>query len=81
MKFRKDIEVNDFLRTANECEGEVWLESIYGDKYVLKSVFSSYLGIAALLVSEHSDELELFCQLPEDRVRFMKYFYEHPGVN
>lgn len=80
MKFEKPIEVNDFLRTVEECEGEVWLESINGDKYVLKSVFSRYIAMSALL-SEHGDKLELYCQLPEDRVKFYKYFHEHPGVN
>lgn len=80
MKFTKAIEVNDFLRTINNCEGEVWLESPYGDKFVLKSVFSRYLAMSALL-TEHGDELELFCQLPEDRAKFYKYFQDHPGVN
>ena len=80
MKFNKPIDVNDFLRTADECEGEVWLETISGDKYVLKSVFSRYIAMSALL-SEQGDNLELYCQLPEDRVKFYKYFYEHPGVN
>lgn len=79
MKFQKAIDVNDFLRTVETCEGEVWLESTRGDKYVLKSVFSRYIAMSALL-SEQGDNLELFCQLPEDRVKFYKYFYDHPGV-
>lgn len=80
MKFKKAIDVNDFFRTVEECEGEVWMESTSGDKYVLKSVFSRYIAMSTLL-SEQGDNLELYCQLPEDRVRFYKYFYEHPGVN
>ena len=80
MKFKKVIDVNDFLRTVENCQGEVWMESISGDKYVLKSVFSRYIAMSALL-SEQGDNLELYCQLPEDRVRFYKYFREHPGVN
>ena len=80
MKFKKAIDVNDFLRTVEDCEGEVWLESISGDKYVLKSVFSRYIAMSALL-SEQGDNLELYCQLPEDRAKFYKYFHEHPGVN
>lgn len=80
MKFKKAIDVNDFLRTVENCEGEVWLESVSGDKYVLKSVFSRYIAMSALL-SEQGDNLELYCQLPEDRVKFYKYFYEHPDVN
>ena len=81
MKFSKGFEIDDFLDTAKKCEGSVWLESIYGDKYVLNSVLSSYIAVAALLLSEHADDLELFCQLPEDRAKFYKYFHEHPGVN
>lgn len=80
MKFRKVFDVNDFLRTVDNCEGEVWLESINGDKYVLKSVFSRYIAMSALL-AEQGENLELYCQLPQDRERFYKYFYEHPGVN
>lgn len=80
MKFTKAIEVNNFLRTVDDCEGEVWIESPMGDKFVLKSMFSRYLAMSALL-TEHGDELELFCQLPEDRAKFYKYFQDHPGVN
>lgn len=80
MKFKNAIDVNDFLQTVEECDGEVWLESNYGDKYVLKSLFSRYIALSALL-SEQGDRLELYCQLPEDRTKFYKYFHEHPGVN
>lgn len=80
MRFTKAIEVNDFLKTVESCKGDVWLESPYGDKFVLKSVFSRYLAMSALL-AEHGDELVLFCQLPEDEVKFFKYFNKHPGVN
>lgn len=79
MKFTKAIEVNEFLKTVEECKGEVWIESSCGDKFVLKSVFSRYLAVAALL-SEHGDELELFCQLPEDERKFYEFFNEHPSV-
>ena len=79
MKFTKLAEVNDFLKTVDSCKGEVWLESIYGDKYVLTSVLSHYIAKTVLLV-EHGDELELFCQLPEDEQLFYKYFDDHPDV-
>lgn len=79
MKFTKLEEVNNFLRTVQECEGEVWLESPRGDRFVLKSVFSHYLAISALL-TEYGDQMELFCQLPEDELKFYAYFSKHPGV-
>jgi hypothetical protein len=80
MKFKKLAEVNDFLKTVERCKGEVWLESKYGDKYVLKSVLSRYIAMTILLV-EHSDDLELFCQLQEDEQLFFEYFTEYPEVN
>ena len=80
MKFTRHSEVNDFIRTVEECEGHVWLESKDGDRFNLKSLFSRYVAIGALL-DNHGDELELFCQLPEDRIKFYKFFDEHPGVN
>ena len=79
MKFTKLAEVNDFLKTVESCKGEVWLESVYGDKYVLTSVLSRYIAKTILLV-EHGEELELFCQFPEDAQKFYKYFAKHPEV-
>jgi len=80
MKFTKPIEVNDFMRTVDSCKGQVWLESPNGDRFALKSIFSHYMAMSALLV-EKSEDLMLFCQFPEDEQLFYKYFYEHPGVN
>ena len=80
MKFTKAIEVNDFLRVVDSCKGEVWIESPRGDRFVLKSVFSRYIAMSALLV-EKSSELLLYCQLPEDEAKFYEYFDKHPSVN
>jgi hypothetical protein len=80
MKFTKLAEVNDFLKLVDSCKGEVWLESVYGDKYVLTSVLSHYIAKTVLLV-EHGHELELFCQLQEDEQLFFEYFNKHPNVN
>ena len=80
MKFATLAEVNDFLKTVDSCKGEVWLESKYGDKYVLKSVLSHYIAMTILL-AEHSKDLELFCQFPEDEQLFFKYFNKYPAVN
>lgn len=79
MRFTKITEVNDFLRIVNECKGEVWIESPMGDKYNLKSIFSQYIALGALL-SQHGDELELYCSLHEDEPNFFKFFHEHPQV-
>ena len=80
MRFTNKAQIDDFLATANACEGHVWLESIEGDRFNLKSSFSQYVALGALL-SDNGENLELFCQLPEDRNKFIKFFHDNPGVN
>ena len=80
MRLNNIEEINAFLETANSCEGHVWLETTEGDRFNLKSKFSQYVAMAALL-GESGEDLELFCQLPEDRSKFYKYFKDYPGVN
>ena len=80
MKLKNIAEVEGFIATVDACRGDVWLESIYGDKFNLKSKLSQYVALGALL-GENGDDLELFCQLPEDRAKFYRYFKEYPGVN
>ena len=40
MKLSNIGEVNDFLEVVNRCEGDVWLQSVEGDKINLKSSLS-----------------------------------------
>ena len=80
MKLKNISEVEGFIATVDSCEGSVWLESIDGDRFNLKSKFSQYIALGELL-GKNGDELELFCQLPEDRAKFFKYFKDYPGVN
>lgn len=79
MKLTNDIQIKNFLNTVNECKGSVWLESIYGDKYNLKSKMNQYIAIDALISCE-GENLELFCSLPEDEMKFFKFFHENPEV-
>ena len=79
MKLANIKEVNNFLRTVDECTGDVWLESIDGDKINLKSKLSQYVAISALISCE-ADKLELFCSKHEDEERFFKFFKENPEV-
>ena len=79
MKLANITEVDNFLKTVDECTGSVWLESVEGDKINLKSKLSQYVAINALISCE-SDKIELFCALPEDEQRFFKFFNENPEV-
>lgn len=79
MRLTNISEVDSFIRTVNECKGDVWLESADGDKINLKSKLSQYIAIRAL-ISIEGDNLELFCSIPEDEAKFFKFFNEHPEV-
>lgn len=80
MRLKNIEEVNDFLATVDSCNGDVWLTSQYGDKFNLKSKISQYIAMSALL-RDKDEILELFCALKEDEVKFLNFFFEHPGVN
>ena len=79
MRLKNIEEVNEFLATVDTCNGDVWLESQYGDKFNLKSKLSQYIAMSALL-RDTDEVLELFCARQEDEVKFVNFFFEHPGV-
>ena len=72
MKLKNINDVNAFTKVIDECVGDVWLESIYGDKYQLKSKLSQYVAIGALLKDEN-ESLELFAATQEDRMRLVAF--------
>lgn len=72
MKLKSINDVNAFTKVIDECTGDVWLESIYGDKYQLKSKLSQYIAIGALLKDEN-ESLELFAGTQEDRMRLVAF--------
>ena len=79
MKIKNISQVNGFIDVVDKCEGSVWLESLEGDRFNLKSKFSQYVALGELL-GKNGSSLELFCSLPEDRALFYKYFHEYPDV-
>ena len=79
MRLTKAIEVEDFLKATKSAKDNVYLRSVYGDCYNLKSALSTYVAIGALL-GEHGDELELFCDNREDERFFCRFFKDHPEV-
>ena len=77
MKITNVNQVEDFLSAVSKCEGDVFLTSIYGDKYNLKSALSRYIAIAALL-GDRGSELELWCTTKDDENYFSKFFIDNP---
>lgn len=79
MKIRNIKDVETFLDIVNNCNGEVTLTSIYGDKFNMKSKLTQYVAVSALL-GEHGDELELWCSEKSDEEKFLKMFSDHPEM-
>lgn len=76
MKINSIADIEEFKSIINACEGEVWLESVYGDRYNLKSALTQYIAIADLM-RDNKGELELFAKLPEDEAKLMDFFARH----
>ena len=79
VKLNNAIEIDAFQRAINKCKGDVWFESIYGDRLNLKSVLSRYVAFGKL-INDEGENLELFCSLPEDECNFYKFFAENPDT-
>ena len=79
MKFTNLDQINDFLAAVDKAKGNVYLVSLNGDRYNLKSKLSQYISIGALL-SECGDTLELYCDLKEDEGYFFSFLINHPEV-
>lgn len=76
MKIKSLQEVEEFKSLINACKGDVWLESVYGDRYNLKSALTQYVAIADLM-RDNKGDLELFAQLPEDEAKLIDFFAQH----
>ncbi len=71
MKLTNVKDVQKFIEVVNSCEHDVYLKSVEGDVFNLKSSLSQYIAIGRLL-EENGDSLELFAQTREDEARLMK---------
>lgn len=80
MKLTNITQVKEFLKVADDCGGDVWLESPEGDKFNLKSKLSQYVAIGALL-SNHGDMLELYCSTKEDEYKFIDFLNSNVYMN
>ena len=72
MKIKTIEDVKEFTKIIEQCKGEVWLESIHGDHYNLKSALTRYVAIADL-ARDHNSELELFASNPSDESLLMDF--------
>lgn len=76
MKISKVEDLQAFEAAINKCKKDVWLESIHGDKYNLKSVLCRYVAFGEL-IKNHNNDLELFCSDPNEESYFYPLFANH----
>ncbi len=75
MKLKNIEEVEQFRKAVKECTGDVYLKSVDGDVFNLKSALSEYIALGRLL-SEQGDSLELFASTREDEAKLLNFVEE-----
>ena len=67
--------IEKFINTVNACEHGVYLKSLEGDVFNLKSSMSQYVAIGRL-IEETGDSLELFADSREDEALLLQMLLE-----
>ena len=67
--------IQKFVDTVNSCEHGVYLKSLEGDVFNLKSSMSQYVAIGRL-IEESGDSLELFADSREDEALLLEMIHE-----
>lgn len=75
MRLANVKDVQKFMEVINACEHDVYLKSLEGDVFNLKSSMSQYIAIGRL-IEESGDSLELFADSKEDEGRLIKFLCE-----
>ena len=65
MKLSNITDVQKFTAAVNACQSDVYLKSVEGDVFNLKSSLSQYIAIGRL-IEDAGESLELFAQTRED---------------
>lgn len=76
IKSMKDVQ--HFQKAIDQCKDNVWLKSITGQAYNLKSALSQYVGIAKLIAGRK--DLQLFTDVKDDEKYFLRMFSVYPEM-
>lgn len=75
MKLSNVKDVEKFIQVVNECKHDVYLKSVEGDVFNLKSSMSRYVAIGRL-IEESGDSLELFATSKEDESLLINFLFQ-----
>ena len=74
MRLNNVKDVQKFIEAVNSCEHGVYLKSLEGDVFNLKSSMSQYVAIGRL-IEESGSNLELFADSKEDEARLLDMLF------
>lgn len=74
------VDVRDFIRTVESCEGNVYLETTEGDCFNLKSKLSQLMGLTRLIEGGIIVDATIRCEKPSDESKLVRFdlFHEVP---
>ena len=75
MKLTNVKDVQKFIAAVNACENDVYLKSVEGDVFNLKSSLSQYIAIGRL-IEDAGESLDLFAQTREDEALLLNMLYQ-----
>ncbi|MFI3312995.1 MAG: polya polymerase [Eubacteriales bacterium] len=75
MRLTNVTDIKKFTEVVNACEHDVYLKSMEGDVFNLKSSMSQYIAIGRL-IEESGDSLELFADSKEDELKLLAFLGE-----
>lgn len=68
-----DVNVPEFLKVLDECEGNVYLVSREGDHLNLKSKLCQLVGLTQLIEGGKIAEAFIVCEKPEDESKLFRF--------
>lgn len=75
-----DVDVPEFLKVLDSCEGEVYLMTRDGDRLNLKSKLCQLVGLTRLIEGGKIAEAFIVCDNEADESRLFRFnLYKHSG--
>lgn len=68
-----DVDVPEFLKLLDECEGNVYLVSREGDHLNLKSKLCQLVGLTQLIEGGKIAEAFIVCENPDDERKLFRF--------
>ena len=74
MTISSKAEVEKLQETLRQCDGDVWIENIRGERVDLKDELGFFEGVARLIENANG-EYELFARSSEDERRLVDFCF------